>query len=95
MDEARQPSGSGDMERRRAARRKVLRAAQIVTLDKMSTFDCTVKNLSAIGALITAPSLQDIPDRFYLRAPGQMRLVPCRLVRKSLTSVVIIFEAEG
>ena len=76
MDEARQASGGGDMERRRASRRKVLRAAQIVTLNKMSTIDCTVRNLSAIGALITAPSLQDIPDRFIFERRARCAWFP-------------------
>jgi hypothetical protein len=93
MDEAGQGNGDGSIERRRAPRRKVLKRAQIVTLDKMSTIDCIVRNVSSTGARIAAPSLRDIPDRFYLRTPGQ-HLVPCRVVRKDLTSVVIIFEAD-
>jgi hypothetical protein len=95
MDRIEQESSEDSAERRRAPRRRVLRRVQIVTLDKRSTIDCTVKNLSSCGALISAQLGRDIPDKFYLRSPGQLRFVLCQVVRRNLTSVAVIFEEHS
>jgi hypothetical protein len=95
MDKAGQESFEDHTERRRTPRRKVLKGVQIVALDKRSAIDSTVKNLSSIGALISAQSGRDVPDRFYLRAPGQLGFVLCQVVRRNLTSVAVIFQADS
>jgi hypothetical protein len=95
MDRIEQESSEDSAERRRAPRRKVLRCVQIVTLDKRSTIDCTLRSISSSGALISAHSARDIPESFYLRAPGQTSYVLCQVVRRTLTNIAIIFEAES
>jgi hypothetical protein len=95
MDRIEQESSEGNAERRRAPRRKVLRSVQIVTLDKRSTIDCILLSISSSGALINAHSARDIPESFYLRAPGQSSYVLCRVVRRTLTNIAMIFEAES
>lgn len=94
MDNVRPDTLGDDKERRRAARRRVLKSAQIVSPDKMSTIDCAVKSVSRTGALLSAPPMSEIPNRFYLRVPGQLKLIPCQLVRNRLTGIAVAFEAD-
>lgn len=81
-------------DRRRAPRRRVLKSAQIVSLDKMSTIDCAIKSVSRTGALLSAPPMSKIPNRFYLRVPGHLKLIPCQLVRNRLTGIAVDFQAD-
>jgi hypothetical protein len=95
MDRIEQESTEDSAERRRAPRRRVLRRVQIVTLDKRSTLDCTLRSISSSGALISTHSARDIPDSFYLRAPGQSSYVLCQVVRRTLTHIAITFAVES
>lgn len=57
----------GDVNNRRALRVRTLKGALIVMPNRMSTFECTVRNLSATGACLELPSTLGIPQRFILR----------------------------
>lgn len=81
-------------DRRRASRRRVLKQVQIVSQDKLSVLDCHLKSLSREGALITGEYMIDLPDRFYIRTSGQVKLVPCEVVRRTLTSVAVRFQGD-
>jgi hypothetical protein len=54
-------------ERRRTFRQRTLKGARIVLNDGFSTFDCTVRNLSPLGARLKVASIIGIPDRFELQ----------------------------
>jgi hypothetical protein len=53
-------------EKRVVPRRRVLKGARIVVNDGFSTFQCTVRNLSEIGAQLRVTSIVGIPDSFQL-----------------------------
>jgi hypothetical protein len=53
-------------ERRREVRRRVLKAGRIVFNNRQSTLDCTVKNISSQGALVTLPSTTFVPEEIEL-----------------------------
>lgn len=90
------PNPAGDPpEARRAPRRRVLKGVQIVSLNKMSTFDCTLRNLSRTGALVVVPSATGIPQEFYLLAPGQSRLTHCQVVWRTANRLGIKFLSEA
>jgi hypothetical protein len=73
-------------ERRAGRRRRMLKHVQVLSLDKKATsaVDLTLRNTSAFGAQLFGPaeSLARIPDEFYLVAPGQLRMIRCRIVWK-------------
>ncbi|WP_375449765.1 PilZ domain-containing protein [uncultured Devosia sp.] len=53
-------------EKRKIARRRVLKGAKIVINDGFSTFACTVRNFSEIGANLRIASIIGIPEQFKL-----------------------------
>ena len=85
-------------ESRRAQRRRVLKQVQVLSLDKKSAsaIDCTLRNLSKSGAMLSGPgaSLSRIPNQFYLVAPGQLRMIRCKVVWKTWDSVGVRFLSD-
>lgn len=67
-------------ERRRSPRRRVLKTAKIVFNHDRSVVDCTVRNLSPEGALLTLPSTLGIPAHFDLVLEGEPRPLACDVV---------------
>ena len=53
-------------ERRKIARHRVLKGARITFGDHRVSIDCTVRNLSELGACLKVPSPVGIPDAFDL-----------------------------
>ncbi|QQR35838.1 PilZ domain-containing protein [Devosia oryziradicis] len=51
---------------RSAPRQRVLKGGRIVINDGFSTFQCTVRNLSATGARLKVAGIIGIPDSFDL-----------------------------
>lgn len=54
-------------ENRAAPRLRSLKAARIILPGGYSTFDCTVRNLSATGAKLIMETTIAVPERFILR----------------------------
>ncbi len=54
------------LERRRVPRTRVLKGAKIILNDRSSLSDCTVRNLTNVGASVHVPSTMGIPDVFAL-----------------------------
>jgi hypothetical protein len=58
-------------ERRRAPpRRRSLKGARIVFNNRRSAIDCTVRNVSAHGALLLLPNIAGVPNGFELWIDG-------------------------
>jgi hypothetical protein len=85
-------------ERRAGRRRRMLKHVQVLSLDKKATsaVDLTLRNTSAFGAQLFGPaeSLARIPDEFYLVAPGQLRMIRCRIVWKGDDMVGVSFRTD-
>lgn len=78
-------------EKRRAPRRRVLKAATIVFNDHRSVFNCTVRNLSETGALLKLDNTLSIPGRFSLVL--EEHIVPCEVARRGLSELGVAFFA--
>jgi hypothetical protein len=61
-------AGDGPQDNKRAApRHRTLKGGLIVLPGKMSTFQCTIRNVSDTGAMIEMASTLGVPQRFTLR----------------------------
>ena len=78
-------------ERRRAPRRRVLKAARIL-IDKKSVISCTVRNVSDTGSRLEVASLLGIPELFELEIAGEPRR-PVRRVWVSSSGIGVDFAA--
>jgi ParB family transcriptional regulator, chromosome partitioning protein len=85
-------------ESRRAQRRRMFKQVQVLSLDRKSAsaIDCTLRNVSTSGAMLTGPgaSLSRIPNQFYLVAPGQLRMIRCKVAWKTYDSVGVRFLSD-
>ena len=74
------------LDQRRGKRKKLLLDGKIVTLNKMSLIDCTVKDLSAAGARLRCNDPLAVPDEFRLWVPSTSLYREARVVwRRDLT----------
>jgi hypothetical protein len=78
-------------DRRSAARRRVLKGAQIVFNDRVAVIDCAVRDLSDQGACIKVASPLGIPDSFELVLDaGSVR--NCRVAWRKPTLIGVTFS---
>lgn len=93
-----EPTKRDGEEARLEPRRRMLKACQILSLDRKATsaIDCTLRNMSSSGAQLSGPatSLSRIPSEFYLVAPGQLRMIQSKVVWKSYDTVGIKFLSD-
>jgi hypothetical protein len=68
------------MERRQQPRARTLKAARILLNQHHSVIDCTVRNLSPVGACLNVASSLGIPERFDVIFEADHSIRPCRLV---------------
>jgi diguanylate cyclase (GGDEF)-like protein len=70
-------------ERRAIHRARTWRGGKILTNNRRSVLDCTIRNLSGDGACLQVESLVGVPDAFDLLIDGEHAPRPCRLVWQS------------
>lgn len=75
------------IEKRSAERRPALKAASIII--GVSAIDCSVRNMSEIGAALDVVFPLDIPSRFLLIHVAGRKL--CRIIWRSESSVGVSF----
>jgi hypothetical protein len=68
------------MERRRQQRLRTLKSARILLNQHHSVIDCTVRNLSPLGARLDVASAVGIPEQFDVIFDADYSIRPCRLV---------------
>jgi hypothetical protein len=77
-------------QRRHAVRQRTLIGAQVVFNDLMSTYNCTVRDLSATGARIKLNAPVQVPQAFMLRfSDGRIR--QCKVRRRNALELGIEF----
>jgi len=85
----RERANSAVGEERRAPRRNILSAGRISFADESKT--CTVRNISATGALIEGANLSGIPDTFTLVLEMETIARPCTVVWRKKTQIGVRF----
>jgi diguanylate cyclase (GGDEF)-like protein len=73
------------------ARRRVLKAGQILFNGRSSTINCTVRSLSDQGAGIEVSNSTGIPSRFDLVIKSDRMEKPCRIVSQSERQIDVVF----
>ncbi len=67
-------------ERRSKRRWRTVLKGRVVFNNRSSAFDCTIQNLSDIGALLTFADVSSPPRDFELEIPSKNLRVPARLI---------------
>jgi hypothetical protein len=67
-------------ERRNETRKRALRTARIVFNNRFSALDCTVRNLSPVGAMLLVAGPHGIPDAFELELDSGALKHDCKVV---------------
>lgn len=80
-------------ERRRFARRKVLKGGRIVFNQGRSTIECQIRDLSAGGARLQVASAFGIPDEFTLAFDDGSASLLCVIRRKGPTILGVEFTS--
>ena len=78
-------------ERRRLARRQVLKAAHIDLNDGGVAISCIARNLSDLGACLEVPNHTCIPDAFALLF-DHASVFQCRVVWRKATQIGVVFD---
>lgn len=79
-------------EKRKGARRRVLKGAFIVSSDKAPKLECTVRNLSETGASLQVSTTLGLPQDFDVIIDGARRR--CHSMWRADTKIGIRFSPE-
>lgn len=79
-------------ERRRFPRHRTLKSGKIVVQSGRSVVDCTVRNLSANGALLVVKRLAGIPEKFDLVLETSGEHHACRIAWRGEDRVGVEFR---
>ncbi|MDB5608885.1 MAG: PilZ protein [Bradyrhizobium sp.] len=79
------------VEKRVAPRHRVLKAGTI-EFGGGGAIDCTVRNVSNVGAALDVTSPIGIPERFTLILPGDGRHFHCRIIWRRERRIGVAFE---
>ncbi len=82
------------MEKRREPRVRILKAARIVFNERRSVIDCTVRNLSAVGACLNVASTLGIPERFEVMFDADNSSRACHVVWHKEKQLGVEFAPE-
>jgi two-component system cell cycle response regulator len=83
------------MERRQQQRVRTLKAARILLNQHHSVLDCTVRNLSQVGACLNVPSTIGIPERFDVIFDADQSVRTCRMVWHKAKQLGVEFASEA
>ena len=78
------------MEKRKAARRRVLKTGYIAFSDRAPKLECMVRNVSGTGALLQVSTTIGIPAFFDVVIDGVRRR--CGIVWKTNTTLAVAFK---
>jgi hypothetical protein len=82
-------------EKRKDRRTRVLKGGKIVFNQRLSSFDCIVRNLSDGGACLQLASPIGFPTTFELTLDGGRVLQPCRVVWHAVDRIGVAFNGPA
>ena len=82
----------GDENRRRALRARTLKGGKIIFSNGYSVFDCTIRNLSDSGALLTLSNPLGVPSHFDLAMGAAKPRRPCSIRWRTDKAIGVSFD---
>jgi len=82
------------MERRQLPRTRTLKSARILLNGHHSVINCTVRNISPIGACLAVASSVGIPERFDVIFDADNTIRACRMVWHKEKQIGVEFAPE-
>jgi PilZ domain len=79
-------------EKRKTARRRVLKEGKIIFADGMRVIDCTIRDLSDSGARLLIASTVGIPDTFHLFEKSSGMIYPATVVWRQSSAIGVEFH---
>jgi PilZ domain len=79
-------------DKRKAPRRRVLKVGKIVFADGMRVIDCTIRDLSSVGARLIVGNIVGVPDTFQLFEKSTGMLYRASVIWRQSDSVGVRFE---
>jgi hypothetical protein len=79
-------------DRRRAQRLRAFKQGKIVFNHGYGTFDCTIRNLSDRGAMLTLSETAGVPDHFELRLEAAHPVRHCVVRWRTAEHIGVAFE---
>jgi hypothetical protein len=83
------------MERRRHPRARTLKSARILLNRHHSAIDCTVRNLSAVGACLNVASTVGIPESFDVIFEADHSIRACRMIWQKERQLGVEFTSDS
>lgn len=80
--------------KRIAARQRVMKAAKIISMDRSTMTDCSVKNVSATGAQIMVENQSVVPREFYFFQVKDNQMCSAKVVWRRENLVGIHFTSD-
>lgn len=77
--------------KRIAARLRSLKGALLILPNRIGTFQCTVRNMSATGACVELPSTLSVPNHLTLRMDDGSPDRPCEVAWRTETRLGLHF----
>jgi hypothetical protein len=81
---------AGSRDRRAVPRHRTLKAGKVVFHDGCSVLDCTVRNVSDVGALVMVQNAVSVPETFELRWDDTVHL--CTVTWRRLDRLGVRFR---
>ena len=80
--------------KRKAVRSRVLKGAKIVSMDKWSVVDCTIRDLSTTGARIICGDQAAVANEFRFMIPSENTICTAKVIWRREDMLGIVFTSE-
>jgi hypothetical protein len=82
-------------EKRKTARRRVLKVGKIIFADGMRVLDCTIRDMSDQGARLLIANTVGIPDTFHLFEKSSAMIYPSTVVWRQPSAIGVKFDGAA
>ncbi len=82
-------------DKRKTARRRVLKEGKIVFADAMRVIDCTIRDMSPEGARLVIANSVGVPDTFMLYEKSSGTLHPASVVWRQTNALGVKFDGPA
>ena len=89
-----EPVGTWDGTERRAARRQRALKESRILFSNGGAIDCTVRNISDLGAMLRVEQTVVVPEEFELLLAEEKRIIPARMVWRSDRELGVAFTGQ-